>query len=64
MSLAWSGSPLLKMPLTEEIAQRIATDVGDRSMRAGGRVAWSEEDYHVACVELVRLLKNLDGNWQ
>lgn len=37
-----------RMPMTHAIARAVATDAGNRSMRAGGRRAWSEADYNAA----------------
>ena len=47
---------ICKMPMTKEIARAAAMDAGNRAMRAGGRKAWSAEDYNVACEEFERLL--------
>jgi hypothetical protein len=46
---------VLRMPITREIALAAATDAGDRNMQAGGRKAWSEEDFNVATDTLGRL---------
>jgi hypothetical protein len=36
----------MKRPrMTRAIAYAIATDAGDRSMRAAGRTAWNDEDF-------------------
>lgn len=41
--------------LTREIAQAASWDAANRSMRAGGRKAWDEEDADVAAREFNRL---------
>ena len=43
------------MRLDAELIHAAATDAGNRSMRAGGRTAWSEADYIAACDESARL---------
>jgi hypothetical protein len=47
------------MQLTPKIARAAAwaaaTDAGNRSMRAGNRTAWNEDDYNAACEEFYRL---------
>jgi len=42
--------------LTPEIARAAAADAGTRSMRAGGRTAWSREDYNRAVAAYDRIL--------
>jgi hypothetical protein len=37
------------------LARAAASDAGNRSMRVGGRTAWSEDDYSAACEEFNRL---------
>jgi hypothetical protein len=57
-----------KIQLTREIAQAIATDVGNRSMYKGGRVYWSKQDYRRAARALNRLMrdgeKDDDDEWE
>lgn len=44
-----------RLTMTREFARAAATDAGNRSMRAGGRGAWSEADYNAAVAEYERL---------
>ena len=37
------------------LAMAAARDAATRQMRAGGRVAWSEDDYALACATFERL---------
>jgi hypothetical protein len=46
--------------VTRTILWAQATDAGNRSMRAAGRTAWSEEDCNVACEAYLVLMDNLD----
>ena len=39
------------MQLTRGLAQRLAVDAGNRSMRAAGRKAWSQADYNASVRE-------------
>jgi hypothetical protein len=41
--------------LTRKIAWATATDAGNRSMRAGEREHWNEDDYNAAVAEFERL---------
>jgi len=41
--------------MTDTIARAAATDAGNRAMRAGGRTAWSVDDYDAAAAEYQRL---------
>jgi hypothetical protein len=44
------------MQVTYAIAMAAGRDAGNRSMRAAGCTAWSEEDYAVAAAVVARLL--------
>lgn len=41
--------------MTYEMARAAATDTGNRSMWAGGRTKWNEDDFNAACDEFERL---------
>jgi hypothetical protein len=41
--------------MTREIAQAAGWDAANRSMRAGGRTAWNEDDADIAANEFNRL---------
>ena len=41
--------------MDRKLAWAAATDAGNRSARAGGRVAWNEDDKRAACAEFRRL---------
>uniref|UniRef100_A0A6H1Z9Q4 Uncharacterized protein n=1 Tax=viral metagenome TaxID=1070528 RepID=A0A6H1Z9Q4_9ZZZZ len=43
------------MKMTYPLAHAAATDEGNRSMRAGGRRRWSEEDYNASAKEFNRI---------
>lgn len=43
------------MTLTREMAWAASTDAGNRSMRAGGRTKWSQQDFNAAAREFKRL---------
>jgi hypothetical protein len=45
----------MKPQMTYLIAHAAAADAADRSMRAAGRKAWSEDDYNAAVAEFERL---------
>jgi hypothetical protein len=51
----------MKPVLTKELANAAARDAGNRSMRAAGRAAWSQEDYNVASSEQNRLYDLIEG---
>ena len=42
--------------LTYDLAMAAAQDVGNRAMRAGGRVVWNDDDWNAAADELDRLM--------
>jgi hypothetical protein len=48
------------IPVDRKVLWAQAADAGNRSMRAAGRTAWSEEDYNVACEAYLVLMDNLD----
>jgi hypothetical protein len=39
----------MKITPTRDLAYRAGVDEANRSMRAGGRATWNEEDYAIAC---------------
>ena len=41
--------------MTRELAYAASLDAGNRAMRAGGRTAWSEDDYNTVIREFRRL---------
>lgn len=45
----------MKPPLTRALAWAASTDAGNASMRAGGRTAWSDDDYNAAVETFDRL---------
>jgi len=45
----------MRRVINNELARAAAQDVGNRSMRAGGRAAWNREDWLAACREFNRL---------
>jgi len=47
---------MMEPALRETVARAAAKDAGNRAMVAGGRTAWSMDDYRVAAAELARLL--------
>ena len=49
------------MTLTKELAYAAGRDAGNRSMRAGNRVVWNEDDYNAASEVTNRLLDQLEG---
>lgn len=48
--------PTYRGPLTRPLCFAAGTDAGNRSMRQGGRTAWSDADYQAACDQTGRLL--------
>ena len=42
--------------LTYDLAMAAAQDAGNRSMRAGGRVDWNDDDWNAMCAEFDRLI--------
>lgn len=55
MELLFTQSQTMKPKLTRELAWAASQDAANQTMRAGGRTAWSEEDYNVAVAEFDRL---------
>jgi hypothetical protein len=49
----------MRLELTEDIVRAASRDAGDRSMRAAGRHAWSQEDDNASCREFDRLAVGL-----
>ena len=45
----------MPIQLTRELAWRAGMDAGNRSMHAGKRTAWNEDDYNTAAHEFNRL---------
>lgn len=39
-----------------QIAMAASMDYADRSMRAAGRIAWSDEDFALACATFNRIM--------
>ena len=48
------------MILTTELAYAAGIDAGNRSMRAGNRVVWNEDDYNEAAKVTNALLDKLE----
>ena len=49
-------APTTRRPrLTYAMAHAASTDAGNRSMRAGGRTAWSQDDLNAAAQEFDRI---------
>ena len=42
--------------IDHRIAHAAATDAANRQMRRSGRIAWSEDDYNLACQTQAELL--------
>jgi hypothetical protein len=55
MWIMGAGGHMRRPVLTRELAHAGSKDAGNRSMRAGGRTAWNEEDYDVAVAEFNRM---------
>jgi hypothetical protein len=49
------------MTLTPNMAYAAGMDAGNRSMRAGNRVVWNEDDYNAASEVTNHLLDQLEG---
>jgi hypothetical protein len=47
-----------QIEITYKLAMAAAQDVGNRSMRAGGRSKWAVKDWKVACETFERLWPN------
>jgi hypothetical protein len=45
--------------MTVRIARAAGWDAGNRSMKAGGRTAWNEEDWNVACEVFETMMRRI-----
>jgi len=46
--------------MTVRIARAAGWDAGNRSMRAGGRTAWNEDDWNVACEVFETMVRRIE----